>query len=444
MHRVSVVLVALSGCTTYYAPQYAPHAATPAPAPAPAGVADAVVGFDGLSNGMVDAATHRADQAEFDEQEEIESGLGPLYNAHSCRDCHENPVAGGSAQVTELRAGHRNAQGEFVFPQVRLGDGVTIVTGRTLINDKAICPGGEFPDLNAQEHLPEGENVRALRLSISLLGDGYVEAVPDELLSAIAQWQCGQPELGVCGLPVKVPVLEAPGVMRIGRFGWKGEQASILSFSADAYLNEMGITSVLRPTDVTTLCDSVADPEDQPDKTGMSDIDRFARFIRATKAPPRDARLAATPAARNGSTHFETIGCAICHAPTLTTHPPGTPLYGGAYRVPAALGSRTLHPYSDYLLHDVGTGDGIPIAVPEHHGPGFSGLQATLAATAFRMRTAPLWGLRTRSRLMHDGASATLREAIARHQHEAEKVRQAFDALPPTSQEELLSFLRSL
>ena len=134
----------------------------------------------------------------------------------------------------------------------------------------------------------------------------------------------------------------------------------------------------------------------------------------------------------------------MCHAPLLTTHPPGTPLFGGAYRVPAALGNRTLHPYSDYLLHDVGTGDGIPIAVPEHHGPGFSGLQASLADTAFKMRTAPLWGLRTRSRLMHDGASPTLREAIARHQHEAEKVRQAFDALPPASQEELLTFLRSL
>ena len=402
------------------------------------------MGFDGLSNGMVDAATHSSDQANFDEQEEIASGLGPLYNAHSCRDCHENPVAGGSSQVTELRAGHRNAQGEFGFPEVPIGGGAVIVSGRTLINDKAICPSANFPDLDAQEHLPDRENVRALRLSVSLLGDGYVEAVPDELLAAIAKWQCGQPELGVCGTPMMVPVLEAPGVMRIGRFGWKSEQASLLSFSADAYLNEMGVTSLLRPTEVTTLCDTVPDPEDRPDATGTTDIERFARFIRATKAPPRETKLAATPAARNGSMLFETIGCGVCHAPLLTTHPPGTLLFGGAYRVPAALGNRTLHPYSDYLMHDVGTGDGILLAVPEHHGPGFAGLQASFAGSAFKMRTAPLWGLRTRSRLMHDGASPTLREAIARHQHEAEKARQGFDALPAASQEQLLTFLRSL
>jgi CxxC motif-containing protein (DUF1111 family) len=413
------------------------------PAPAPERVAEAPAAFDGLPNGMVDLATHRADQAAFDGQEEISSGLGPLYNAHSCRDCHENPVAGGASQVTELRAGHRTAQGEFRFPEVRIGGGTVVVTGRTLINDKAICPGAEFPDHDAQEHLPDLEDIRALRISISLLGDGYVEAVPDELLQAIARWQCGQSEVGVWGSDA------GPGARVAGNgprrtFGWKGQHASLLSFSADAYLNEMGVTSPLRPADVTSLCDTVPDPEDGPDATGATDVDRFARFIRATKAPPRDARLAATPEARNGSTLFETIGCAVCHAPTLTTMPAGTPLFGGPYRVPQALGSRTIHPYSDYLMHDVGTGDGMVLAVPEHHGPQFMKMQGSFAASANRMRTAPLWGLRTRSRLMHDGLSFTLREAIARHQGEAGSARKAFDALPQQSQEQLLAFLRSL
>jgi CxxC motif-containing protein (DUF1111 family) len=393
---------------------------------------------------MVDLATHRADQAAFDHQEEIASGLGPLYNAHSCRDCHENPVAGGASQVTELRAGHRNAQGVFGFPEIRIGGGSVVVTGRTLINDKAICPGVELPDQDAQEHLPDSENVRALRISVSLLGDGYVEAVPDALLEAIARWQCSQADLGVCGTPMRVPVLESPGAVRIGRFGWKAEHASLLSFAADAYLNEMGVTSALRPTDVTSLCDTVPDPEDHPDATGATDVDRFARFIRATKVPPRDTALAATPEARNGSTLFETIGCAVCHAPTLTTMPAGTSMFGGPYRVPPALGNRTLHPYSDYLVHDVGTGDGIVLAALEHHGPQFTGMQETFAESANKVRTAPLWGLRTRSRLMHDGLSYTLREAIARHQGEALSARRAFDALPPASQEQLLTFLRSL
>ena len=449
MRRVLTGFVACVACTATYS--YAPvqsHAPTKAAAPvqasAPGQTADAPAGFDGLPNGMVDVATHRADQAAFEKQEEVSSGLGPLYNADNCRDCHENPAVGGTSPVTVLRGGHRDAQGKFVFPAVPIGGGKVVVTGRSLINDKAICPGPEFVDGDAQEHLPESENIRTLRVAPSLLGDGFVEAVPDELLQAIAKWQCAQAGLGVCGTAQQVPVLESPKLLRIGRFGWKAEHASVLSFSADAYLNEMGITSALRPTEVTSLCDTVPDPEDHPDATGITSLDRFARFIRATKAPPRDARLAATPEARNGSALFETIGCAVCHAPTLTTAPAGTPLFGGPYRVPQALGGRTLHPYSDYLLHDVGTGDGIELAVPEHHGPEFNSLQDSFAANANKLRTAPLWGLRTRTRLMHDGLSPTLREAIGRHQNEASFARAAFDGLPPESQEQLLTFLRSL
>ena len=442
MRRLLSWVLAVTACTA--STPYTAPVSTTVPLASPGLSADALAAFDGQPNGMVDLATHRADQAAFDEQEEISAGLGPLYNAHSCRDCHENPVAGGGSQVTELRAGHRDAQGNFVFPEVHIGGGSVVITNRTLINDKAICPGAEYPDGDAQEHLPDSENIRALRISVSVLGDGYVEAVPDALLEAIARWQCSQPDLGVCGTAMRVPVLESPSAVHIGRFGWKSEHASVLSFAADAYLNEMGVTSALRPTDVTSVCDTVPDPEDHPDATGVTDLERFARFIRATKAPPRDGRLAATAEARTGSTLFETIGCAICHAPTLTTSPAGTPLFGGPYRVPAALGSLTLHPYSDYLVHDVGTGDGIVLAVPEHHGPQFVGMQETFAASANKVRTAPLWGLRTRSRLMHDGLSYTLREAIGRHQGEARGARTAFDALPPESQEHVLSFLRSL
>ena len=443
MRRVLSWILACTACTAT-AP-YAPASTRGVtPAEAAGGSGDAPAAFDGLPNGLVDLTTHRADQAAFDSQEEISEGLGPLYNAHACRDCHENPVAGGASQVTELRAGRLDAQGVFHFPEVRIAGGTVTVTGRTLINDKAICPGAEFPESDAQEHLPDSANVRAFRLSISVLGDGYVEAVSDELLQSIARWQCGQPELGVCGTVMIVPVLESPSTVSVGRFGWKSEHASLLSFSADAYLNEMGVTSALRPTDVTSVCDTVPDPEDHPDSTGTTDLVRFARFIRATKAPPRDARLAATPEARNGSTLFESIGCAVCHAPTLTTAAPGTPMFGGVYQVPPALGNRTIHPYSDYLMHDVGTGDGIVLAVPEHHGPQFNAMQASFAASANRIRTAPLWGLRTRSRLMHDGLSFTLREAISRHQGEGRVAREAFDALPPPSQEQLLTFLRSL
>ena len=441
MRRVLSGIVACVACTATV--PYTPATST-APVTTAGRSGDAMAGFDGLPNGMVDVATHQADQAAFDRNEEIASGLGPLYNAHSCRDCHENPVAGGGSQVTELRAGHLDAQGKFIFPEVPIGGGSVVIKDRTLINDKAICPGVGSPEGDAQEHLPEIDNIRALRLSVSTLGDGYVEAVPDALLEAIAKWQCSQPDLGVCGTAMKVPVLESPDSVHIGRFGWKAEHASVLSFSADAYLNEMGVTSALRPVDVTPLCDTVPDPEDQPDATGIADLDRFARFIRASKAPPRDARLAATVEAKTGSTLFETIGCAVCHAPTLTTAAAGTPIFGGAYRVPDALGGVTLHPYSDYLVHDVGTGDGIMLSVPEHHGPQFARMQELFASSTNKIRTAPLWGLRTRSRLMHDGLSYTLREAIGRHQNEGRGARMAFEALPPESQEHVLTFLRSL
>ena len=121
-----------------------------------------------------------------------------------------------------------------------------------------------------------------------------------------------------------MPVLEAPGQTAIGRFGWKDQHASLLSFSADAYLNEMGITSRLAPSEVTTLCDTVKDPEDSADDEGVADIDRFARFMRATKAPPRDARLAETADAQKGSRLFDPIGCATCHVRTLETAAAGT------------------------------------------------------------------------------------------------------------------------
>jgi CxxC motif-containing protein (DUF1111 family) len=283
-----------------------------------------------------------------------------------------------------------------------------------------------------------------LRISLSLFGDGFVEAVPDTTLLRIAAWQCRETKGLICGKAISVPVLEAPASYRVGRFGWKNQHASLLSFAADAYRNEMGITNRLQPTEVTTICDTVPDPEDKPDAEGLADIDRFARFVRATKAPPRDGRLAATTDAKQGSVLFDNIGCAICHVRTLVTAPPGTSLHGGTFIVPPALGNKAFHPFSDYLLHNVATGDGIVIAVAEHHGRSFMQKQPEFEVTAPRLRTAPLWGLRTRSRLMHDGQSLTLRAAILRHGGEATESRTKFADLGEREREQLLTFLRSL
>jgi CxxC motif-containing protein (DUF1111 family) len=405
---------------------------------------EAPAAFDSASNGVVDDATHQADRTAFDAIEDIGDGLGPLYNAQSCRECHQNPASGGGSQVAELRAGHRDRQGRFVNPSVPIAGGTVIITGRTLINDRAICPSAAFPDQELQERVPSSETIRTLRMSLGLFGDGFVEAVPDETLLGIAAWQCRETKGRICGKAISVPVLEAPGTYRVGRFGWKDQHASLLSFAADAYLNEMGITNRLLPTEVTTLCDTVQDPEDKLGADGLSDIDRFARFIRATKAPPRDARLAATADAKKGSALFDSIGCAICHVRTLVTAPPGTAFHGGSFIVPPALGNKALHPFGDFLLHDVGTGDGIVIAVLEHHGPSFMRMQPRYEVTAPRLRTAPLWGVRTRSRLMHDGKSLTLADAILRHGGEAADSQSRFADLGEEEKEELLAFLLSL
>jgi CxxC motif-containing protein (DUF1111 family) len=121
----------------------------------------------------------------------------------------------------------------------------------------------------------------------------------------------------------------------------------------------MGVTNRLRPTDVTTVCKTTTDPEDTPDSIGLANIDHFAQFIRGTQAPPRDTVLAATSDAQAGSQLFSQIGCGICHVSSLVTAPAGTVINGGAYTVPAVIGNMIIHPYEDFLMHDIGTGDGI-------------------------------------------------------------------------------------
>ena len=291
----------------------------PIQVPVPSTAAEAPTGFDNRSNGTVDDSTHQADQDAFDEVEEIADGLGPLYNAQACRECHQNPTSGAASQITELRVGHLGPDGRFQNADIPIARGTVTISGRTLVNDRAICPNAEFPDSEIQERVPDTETIRTTRASLNLLGDGLVEAVADETLIEIARAQRRTRRGTIRGQALYVPILEAPGETRIGRFGWKDQHASLLSFSADAYLNEMGITSRLLPDEVTTLCNTVSEPNNTTDSSGLADIDRFARFLRATKAPARDTLLAATPAARRGSELFDAIGCATCHVRTLVT-----------------------------------------------------------------------------------------------------------------------------
>ncbi len=411
---------------------------------------EAPTGFDNKTNGMVDDVTHQADQLKFEGVEQLSDGLGPLYNAQSCAECHQSPVSGGASQVSELRVGHNGPDGRFRTPDIPIAHGAEVITGRSLVNDRAICPNAAFPDKEIQERVLETETIRTFRLSLNLLGDGFVEAVADQTLVDLSKQQCKSSHGKICGQILYVPVVEAPGQMGVGRFGWKDQHASLLSFAGDAYLNEMGITNRLQPNEVTNLCNTVSEPNDTPGPDGLSDIDHFARFIRATKAPARDAALASGTAANKGLGLFQKIGCASCHVGTLTTAPAGTKINGGTFTIPAALGSVTLHPYSDFLMHDVGTGDGILQATREHYGHQvFQQMSGYLSKQDFessrnKIRTAPLWGIRLRPRLMHDGASLTVLDAITRHSGEAGHVIKQFEKLKRPEQNAIIEFLKSL
>jgi CxxC motif-containing protein (DUF1111 family) len=389
------------------------------------GATEAPAGFDNLTNGFIDQPAFDAARLKFEERDEIAKGLGPVYNAQSCAECHQNPVTGAVSQVAELRAGHQDVFGNFVD-----------APGGSLINDRAI-------NAAIQERVPGAETVRTLRMSTNALGDGFVEAINSNTLVAIANAQPGQSGGLIAGQVIQVPVLEAPGQVRVGRFGWKNQNASLLSFSADAYLNEIGITNRLLLKENTSLGNSVAAYDTVSDATlcadGSSrvcgedpeqDIEAFAAFMRATKAPPRDAALAGTADAVAGSNLFNAIGCNICHTTSITTAAVGTVINGGALTVGAALGNKIIHPYGDFLLHDIGTGDGI--------------VQNGGQSTANKLRTQPLWGVRTHDRHMHDGASLTFNESILRHAGEARGVTNNYRGLTSTQQNQLITFLKSL
>jgi CxxC motif-containing protein (DUF1111 family) len=553
-----ILAAVLAGAVAGKVAQPSSPTAGPAQTPTPAPAA-----FDNKTNGFTPQEVFDKDKDAFDETEEVfpkpevEGGLGPVYNATSCVGCHQNAgfvvkregapgpgdftnknpadsdpgiffsgndaVSGTSSQVSEIRAGHNETvNGKLLFREAK---------GGSVIQQRAIDP-------KVQEHVPNTENIRTLRMATSILGDGLVEMIPDLELIRVRDQQ--KPDVrGVANIVqvvVDVAAQDADGnptdfifEPRIGRFGWKSQEASLLNFSAGAYVTEMGITSPLQQNENTSLCMSVADfdpvedPEDEADLAATppvkfgEDVEAFARFMRSTKAPPQAAE-AEPPNVANGRRIFNEIGCAECHHTQFQTAPRGTRF--GDFTVPAELALRTFKPYSDFLLHDIGTGDGIVqtqyaelpptgltrpipaqvISLPDslerglkfeidfkrlnellkgHPDPKYPRAAETnqlrtltnlgpsiqvidpsevtslrlradcqpvlfTRKTANLIRTAPLWGLRTRPQLLHDGLALTLRDAIKKHRIQAARARRAFDGLTPARQRLVLDFLNFL
>lgn len=343
--------------------------------------------------------------ADFHEIEDEESGLGPAYNGQGCANCHNLPKIGGSGNMSVLRAG-RLTHG--TFQEVKGGSLIHLFS---------------TPNFNCQPVVPAEANVRARRITTPLFGAGLLESIADDAILA----RQDPDDRNGDGIRGRAAFIVEPGEKnrRVGRLGWKNQHATLLAFSADAYLNEMGITNDLFPEEFAVglspeqlaACDSAPDPEDKrnPAAGGLRGIDLFAAFLRFL-APLERGDI--TAEARRGESLFAEVGCASCHLPSQTT--PSSSV--------AALDRKEVRAYSDLLLHDIGTGDGI----------------AQGGAQPNEFRTAPLWGLRFRRLQMHDGSAVGPEEAIAAHKAEAEGARKAYEALTDSQKADLIAFLNSL
>ena len=355
----------------------------------------------------------------FEEVATPAKGLGPLFNGSSCAECHGHPATGGVGppdrpELREMRIGRRGPQGEFdpmlefggpVFHRVGLGDFPLRLSG--LPPACRQVKGSTTP--------PDEARFVSFRIPTPLFGAGLIEAIPVETILRHADPDEEKHRDGISGRPNIVGV-------DVGRFGWKAVHATLLGFAAEAYLVEMGITNPLAAHeahafrrdpvgDAARRCDAVPEFEDDG-----GDSPKFADFMRFLAPPPRGP---ITAAVRRGEQLFHRAGCHLCHAPEMQTGP--NPI--------AALDRKPVRAFSDFLLHDIGTGDGIP--------------QGSASGNEFR--TAPLWGLRFRPFLLHDGNTGDLLDAIRQHGGEAARASErVLHQFTPREREDLLAFLRSL
>jgi len=402
--KVRLLVLALTVSGLVVAQQTPPGPPAPPPLPANNIPQPGELGGPLLGLSVEQLSAFDAGRIEFENVETPATGLGPIFNNVSCVACHSRPAVGGGSGITVTRFG-KSENGVFDALESK---------GGSLLQQFAINPA-------VRETIPPEANVIARRLTTPLFGAGLIEAIPDQ---AIRQNAATPKPDGITG---RVAVIKDPasGEMRVGRFGWKAQHATLLSFAGDAYNNEMGITNRLFPTEnapngnveLLKRFDRLADPEDTVDPvTGRSDIDAAADFMRLLAAP---APAALSPSALAGQTLFAQAGCAACH----------TPSYQSGRSPIAALDRKPVNLFSDLLLHDMGSlGDGIG--------------QADAGTT--EMRTAPLWGLRFRRQLLHDGRAGNTDVAIREHDGEAAIARNRYLGMSAQQRRQLQDYLNTL
>jgi CxxC motif-containing protein (DUF1111 family) len=398
----------------------------------------------------ITAADFAAAKGTFEVVDEIDDGLGPIFNERSCAFCHSLGASGGAGVQVERRFGKFNTDGTFNTLANKGGSLRQLFTLGAFTKDD-----GQSCTVPLEVEPAEATVHNIGRLTTPLFGAGLIDAIPDSVIVANASAQPAVVRGTVNRVKVLLPNQNEAGALnttRVGRFGWKAGIANLTQFSADAYLNEQGITTQhcvsgisiltfaneLKPNGVALPagCDDRRLPSGIPgipaetdDPVGscaggrteiQGDVQLFTLFMTFLAPAPR---LAIEPAINlRGGTVFNNIGCAQCHL--LKDYvTPSQPVNG----VPANL---TFRPRSDFLLHDIGTGDGI-------------GEDGDSRARTNMLRTAPLWGLHLRTRFLHDGSAMTIEDAITRHGGQATASRRAFDALSASDRSAMLAAMKS-
>ena len=413
--------------------------------------ATASIALGGHLGGITDADFAEA-LDNFNLGETIDDGIGPVFNETACGICHTNGAQGGAGEQIERRYG-QVSNGIFHELPNRGGTLRQLKTLGTFSNGTRTCT---VP----LEVEPSEANVRNVgRLTTPLFGLGLVDAMPDSFFTQLVAAEPAAVRGTVNTAAVLIPnprdTSQSIGTVRVARFGWKAGISNLATFAADAYKNEMGITTqhCFRGTSITSFatesapngvpmpagCDDLAPaqpagngvPAGTDDAVGscaggltelQEDIQNFLTFMTFLAPPERD--LSDAVAINAGAVVFNAVGCNGCHVTTTFRTP--NPAPNG---VP---GGFAFNPFSDFAVHDMGAlGDGI-------------GNEGDTVAVTRRMRTAPLWGIRFRNHLLHDGRTPDIATAIRAHAGQGAAAAAAFNARNATDQHNLIQFVRSL
>jgi len=383
-------------------------------------------------------------------EETIDDGVGPVFNETACGHCHTNGALGGAGEQIERRYG-AVVNGQFSSLSSSGGSLRQLQTAGHFMNGTQSC---NVP----LEVEPSGTTVHNVgRLTTPLFGLGLIDAMPDSFFIALAAAEPaavrGTVKMAAVLLPNPADASQDLSTVRVARFGWKADISNLPTFAADAYKNEMGITTqhCFRGQSITAFstesapngvpmplgCDDLAPPAPDgvppgtddavgicaPDQTELQeDIQNFITFMTFLAPLPRDQ--GDVPAITAGARLFNTVGCNGCH--TTTTFRTPNPAPNG---VP---GGFAFNPFSDFLVHDMGSlGDMI-------------GNDGDSVATTRLMRTAPLWGIRFRNHLLHDGRTPDIATAVRAHDGQGRTSALAFGALNANDQHNIVAFVRSM